>query len=40
MVNRKTGYGLQVLCVVRLYGPKACIHKMELVEALFIDGLL
>ena len=39
--ERKAGYGLEVPCVFRLYGPKAYIDKIkELVEALFVDGLL
>lgn len=41
MVSREDGYGLDVLCVVHLYGHKAYMDKMEqLVQTLFADGLL
>ena len=41
MVNRGAGYGLEVPCVYRLYGPKAYIDKMkESVDDLYAAGLL
>ena len=40
-VNRGGGYGLEVPCVYRLYGPKAYIEKMkELADSLRKAGLL
>ena len=40
-VNRGGGYGLEVPCVYRLYGPKVYIEKMrELVNSLRTAGLL
>lgn len=40
-VNRGGGYGLEVPCVYRLYGPKVYIAKMEeLVSSLKTAGLL
>ena len=40
-VNRRGGYGLEVPCVYRLYGPKAYIEKMkELADSLRKAGLL
>ena len=41
MVKRGAGYGLEVPCVFRLYGPQSYMDKMkELVDALFAAGLL
>ena len=38
-LNRGAGYGLEVPCVYRLYGPNVYVDKMkELVESLFADG--
>ena len=38
-LNRGAGYGLEVLCVYRLYGPNIYVDKMkELVESLSADG--
>ena len=28
-VNRGAGYGLEVLCIYRLYGPEAYLHKVR-----------
>ena len=40
-VNRGGGYGLEVPCVYRLYGPKVYIQKMrKLVNSLRTAGLL
>lgn len=40
-VNRRAGFGLELPCVYRLYGPKAYIDKMkELVHSLSSSGLL
>lgn len=40
-VNRGGGYGLEVPCVYRLYGPKVYIERMqELVDSLRRAGLL
>ena len=41
-INRGAGYGLEVPCVYRLYGPKVYIDKMmkELVDTLTAAGLL
>ena len=27
-INRRAGYGLEILCVYRLYGPKVYIQRM------------
>ena len=38
-VNRGAGYGLEVPCVHRLYGPNVYVAKMKvLVESLLADG--
>ena len=38
-VNRGAGYGLEVPCIYRLYGPKAYTDRMkELVENLLASG--
>ena len=38
-VNRGAGYGLEIPCTYRLYGPLAYITKMkELVESLAASG--
>ena len=38
-VNRGAGYGLEIPCTYRLYGPPAYINKMkELVESLAASG--
>ena len=38
-VNRNAGYGLEIPCTYRLYGPPAYINKMkELVESLAASG--
>ena len=38
-VNRGAGYGLEVSCTYRLYGPPAYINRMkELVESLAASG--
>ena len=41
-INRGAGYGLEVPCVYRLYGPKVYIDKTmkELVNTLTAAGLL
>ena len=40
-VNRGGGYGLEVPCVYRLYGPKVYINRMkELVASLATAGLI
>ena len=40
-VNRGAGYGQEVPCVFRLYGPKGYIEKMkEFIDALTASGLL
>ena len=40
-VNRGGGYGLEVPCVYRLYGPKVYLEKMkQLVNSLRTAGLL
>jgi len=40
-VNRGAGYGLEIPCIYRLYGPKVYIDKMkELVDSLKMSGLL
>ena len=40
-VNRGGGYGLEMPCVYRLYGPKVYVEKMkELVNSLRTAGLL
>lgn len=37
MMNREAGYGLKVLCVSHLYGPKTYIDKIkELVNPFFL----
>ena len=36
--SRGAGYGLEVPCVYRLYGPNVCVDKMKaLVESLLAD---
>ena len=37
-VNRGAGYGLEVPCVYRLYGPRVYIDMKELVESLSAFG--
>ena len=38
-VNWEAGYGLEVPCVYRLYGPNIYVDKMkELIESLLADG--
>ena len=38
-VNRGAGYGLEVPCVYRLYGPNLYVDKMkEFIESLLVDG--
>ena len=40
-VNRGDGYGQEVPCVYRLYGPKGYIEKRnEFIDALIAAGLL
>ncbi len=40
-VNRGGGYGLEVPCVYRLYGPRVYIERMkELVDSLRTAGLI
>ena len=40
-VNRGAGYGLEIPCLYRLYGPRVYIKKMkELVEELTSAGLV
>ena len=40
-VNRGAGYGLEIPCVYRLYGPKVYRDKLkELVEGLSANGLI
>ena len=40
-VNRGAGYGQEVPCVYRLYGPKGYIEKRnEFIDALIAAGLL
>ena len=40
-INRGAGYGLEVSCVYRLYGPKVYVARMkELVNSLRRAGLL
>ena len=40
-VNRGAGYGLEIPCVYRLYGPKTYIDKMrELMKSLKTAGLV
>ena len=40
-VNRRAGYGLEIPCIYRLYGPRVYIEKIkELVERLRSSGLL
>ena len=39
VVNRGAGYGQEVPCIYRLYGPKIYVDKMEeLVDGMFADG--
>ena len=36
VINRGAGYGQEVLCIYRLYGPKIYVDKMnELVDGMF-----
>ena len=40
-VNREAGYGLEIPCVYRLYGPKVYIDRMkELIDSLRAGGLV
>ena len=40
-INRGAGYGLELPCVYRLYGPKLYVNKLkELIEALKLKKLL
>ena len=40
-VNRGAGYGLEIPCVYRLYGPKVYIDRMkELIDSLRAGGLV
>ena len=39
-VNRGAGYGLEVPCTYRLYGPKAYVDKMKFVDSLRSAGYL
>ncbi len=40
-VNRGAGYGLEIPCVYRLYGPRVYINKMkDLVQELIATGLV
>lgn len=40
-VNRGAGYGLEIPCIYRLYGPPTYIHRMkELVDSLVAAGHL
>ena len=40
-MNRGAGYGLEIPCLYRLYGPRVYIKKMkELVEELTSAGLV
>ena len=40
-VNRKAGYGLEIPCVYRLYGPKAYVDKMkEMTDTMISSGLI
>ena len=40
-INRGAGYGLEVTCMYRLYGPKVYVEQMnELVNSLRSAGLL
>ena len=40
-VNRKAGYGLEIPCVYRLYGPKAYVDKMkEITDTMISSGLI
>ena len=40
-VNRGAGYGLEIPCVYRLYGPKVYCDKLEeLVQGLSANGLM
>ena len=39
VLNRCAGYGQEVPCIYRLYGPKIYVDKMkELVDGMFADG--
>ena len=41
VVNRGAGYGQEVPCIYRLYGPKIYVDKMkELVDGMFADGYI
>ena len=40
-VNRGAGYGLEILCIYRLYGPPAYIERMkQLIDTLITAGHL
>ena len=37
---RRAGYGLKILCVYSLYGPKACVDRMkEISDSTMSSGL-
>ena len=41
LVNRGAGYGLEVPCIYRLYGPRAYTERIhEIVQTLLNNGLL
>ena len=39
-VNRRAGYGLEIPCVYRLYGPKAYVDKMKVITDSMSSGLI
>ena len=40
-VNRRAGYGLEIPCVYRLYGPKAYVDRMkEITDSMMSSGLI
>ena len=40
-VNRRAGYGLEIPCVYRLYGPKAYVDKMKVItDSMMSSGLI
>ena len=40
-VNRRAGYGLEIPCVYRLYGPTAYVDRMkEITDSMISSGLI
>ena len=39
--DRRAGYGLEIPCVYRLYGPKAYVDKMKVItDSMMSSGLI